>query len=375
MSERRAVSGQPYQKGRKTPKSKKGLIIAGIIIAVIAISASMLWFGNVRAPKVDRNEAGSKGQEYTRPEGVYNVLVVGKDKIAMNTDTLILASLDTRTGKANLLSIPRDTMSNVTRKNKKINAAYGRTGKGDINNLLEEIEGLIGFRPDNYVMIDLDGFVGLIDEIGGVQIDVPRDMKYDDPAQNLHIDIKKGSQVLDGKTAMGFVRYRHGYAEGDIGRVKAQQLFIKAIAKQMMNPANITKINSYATFAMNHVKTDLSMGEMVWFGTQLIKMDADTDIQTFMLPGAPLTYKKLSYYVINEEKALKVINENFNPYDKSISDLDLIDIKSDSDKTEAKPTSSGTTKKEPDSTTTAPDENDKDSSEEQPEDGADQIPD
>src|SRR5690606_21125987 len=116
----------------------------------------------------------------------------------------------------NIISVPRDSLVNVKRKVKKINAAYpagnlnGGGKEGGINQLKRELKTIIGFVPDFYIGIDLDGFERIVDAVGGIDINVPIDMKYDDPTQDLHTNIKKGQQVLNGEDALKFARYRKG---------------------------------------------------------------------------------------------------------------------------------------------------------------------
>ena len=122
----------------------------------------------------------------------------------------------------------------------------------------------MGFRPDKYVIVNFDGIAAIVDAIGGVDYDVPFDMKYDDPSQNLHIDLKKGQQHLDGKQTVGFLRWRHNndytvqYTNGDEGRVENQQKFLKALAGQVLQIKNVTKIRSIAEAVFKNVKTDFS---------------------------------------------------------------------------------------------------------------------
>ena len=135
-----------------------------------------------------------------RKEGVYNFLLLGSDKGGGNADTIIVASYDTKSQKVGVLSVPRDTM--VDRdwsRNGKINAALGHGGP---ELLAEEITKTLGVPIDYYFHINLQGFVALVDELGGVDVDIPVDMNYDDPYQNLHIHFKKGPQHLDGQAAM-----------------------------------------------------------------------------------------------------------------------------------------------------------------------------
>ena len=165
-----------------------------------------------------------------RKEGVYTFLLVGTDMDDGNTDTIMVVSYDTKNQDINIMSIPRDTMINEKWDIKKINSIYSRTGNS-IDSLANRVQKLIGFKPDFYVKVELEMFVELVDLVDGVEFDVPQDMNYDDDWQDLHIHLKKGVQTLNGKDAMGLVRFRR-YSEGDIKRVEVQQNFIKALIKE-----------------------------------------------------------------------------------------------------------------------------------------------
>ncbi len=327
---------------RKKEKKKRGigrtiLMTLGFLLLFAVTVVLTLCFLTIRPPDVS-GDVPSSGENDTQVEertaGRYSVLVVGTDDAGLNTDTILVASLDSKNNIASVMSIPRDTMSNVTRNVKKINAAYAsgaKDGVGNIDNLKKEISYLMGFPVDNYVVIDLTAFEELIDELGGVTIDVPRNMHYDDPYQDLHIHIEKGLQTLNGKDAIGFVRYRSGYAEGDLGRVKAQQLFIQALAEQVANPATITKLPQLTEIILDNMRTDLTYGELVWFVKEAVSVDMTTNLHMFTLPGVAETvkptgsYQALSYYLPYEDEILELVNQYFNPYSNDLVDLNIVD--------------------------------------------------
>lgn len=174
------------QKPPKKKKKGKGKIVALvilIILAVIAAAGALWWKTQVKPPEIpiaeEDKEALPEGVQ--KNDGVYSVLVVGTDKVGLNADTIFVASFDTVNDKISVMSVPRDTMSaNVKRSVKKINAAYSVGGKPNMDNLKKEIRALVGFTPNYYVVVNLDAFAEVIDAIGGVKIDVPRDMNYDE---------------------------------------------------------------------------------------------------------------------------------------------------------------------------------------------------
>lgn len=327
MSDEEELRSTRSGKNKKTHKKRKVrkravVLIVCILLFLIGAGVAFAWL-HVKPPTLNEPE------EETREDGIYNVLVVGTDKVGLNTDTIMVMSLDSINNRANVMSIPRDTMSNVKRSVKKINSAYGigaKDGKGNIDNLKKEVSYLLGFEVDNYVVVNLVAFEEIIDEIGGVTIDVPREMNYDDPYQDLHIHIDEGEQHLNGQEAIGFCRYRSGYAEGDIGRVKAQQLFIEAVAKQLASPSTLTKVPALAEIVLRNMDTDLTNGEIVWFAKEALNVDMSTNLNMFILPGEGRYVNRLSYYLPDGEEILKIVNEYFNPYEEPITELNVVDL-------------------------------------------------
>jgi LCP family protein required for cell wall assembly len=227
-------------------------LILIILVVAVFISYKMM----VRPPSVGQGILQEDGTtaEPTRVQGsgrkqdVYTFLLCGTDDGNGGTDTIMVAAYDVKNQKMNVMSIPRDTMVNVSWSTKKINSSYNA---GGISRLAQEAGNLIGFPLDFYIKVDLKGFVQLIDALGGVEFEVPYNMNYDDPAQNLSIHVKKGMQHLNGADAVGVVRWRKnndgtGYSSGDIGRIQTQQAFLKAVGKKCLNFGNITKVKEFA---------------------------------------------------------------------------------------------------------------------------------
>lgn len=137
---------------------------------------------------------------------------------------------------------------------------------------------MLGVPVDFYVSVDLKGFITLIDQIDGVDFDVPEDMDYDDPYQDLHIHFKKGLQHLNGQQAMEVVRFRHnndntGYGgQQDLGRIGTQQAFLKTVAQKLMKLENVPAM---AETFLKYVKTDLTLGNLVWLANQALSMGGD----------------------------------------------------------------------------------------------------
>ena len=273
-----------------------------------------------------------------RKEGVYTFLLVGTDMDDGNTDTIMVVSYDTKNQDINIMSIPRDTMINEKWDIKKINSIYSRTGNS-IDSLANRVQKLIGFKPDFYVKVELEMFVELVDLVDGVEFDVPQDMNYDDDWQDLHIHLKKGVQTLNGKDAMGLVRFRR-YSEGDIKRVEVQQNFIKALIKECLSIQHWGKIKAYIDLAMKNVETDLEAGSVVWFAANVLGLNGGPalkmeDVTTCTLPGdywgsawSRDTNQQQSYVTIYPKQVVELVNEKFNPYEQKVttSMLDAMSI-------------------------------------------------
>ncbi len=253
-------------------------------------------------------------------EGVYNILICGTDDDGTRTDTIMIGHLDVNDHSVALLSIPRDTLIDGDYSVPKINSVYGGAGKGEagMEALKLTLAGMLGFEVDGYALVDLDAFIDLVDLVGGVDFEVPQDMDYDDPTQDLHIHFTAGMQHLDGQAAMEVVRFRKGYATQDIRRTEVQQAFMQVLAKQCLDEITLSKISGIADIFFENVLTDLTVGNIAYFGQELLKCDFDT-MFTYTLEGEGVNIKGGSYYAIYLDRTLEVINEHFNPYDAEIT--------------------------------------------------------
>lgn len=298
---------------------------------------------------MDEEEFVIEGVETTgdRKKDFYTFLVVGRDTGGGgNTDTILLAAYDVPNQKLNVMSIPRDTMVNISYDIKRINAVYNYSGGGDkgIRALYREVSQLVGFIPDYKVIVEWNAVGELVEAIGGVWFEVPRDMDYDDSTQDLHIHVKAGYRQLSGEEAMGVLRWRHnndgtGYATGDIGRIETQQAFLKAVVAQCLQIKNITKVREFAQVFSNNVQTDLTLGNLVWFAEQAIFGGLSMENVNFItMPGDysaeawSRVYQNMQSYVLPDaDKLLAVVNESFNPYQEARkqSGLDIMSINDD----------------------------------------------
>ena len=206
-----------------------------------------------------------------------------------------------------------------------VKPVYAAFGKGGMTKLAEVVSDQLGIPVDYTVSVDLTGFEALVEAIGGVNFDVPIDMDYDDPIQNLSIHFKKGVQYLNGADAMRVVRFRHnndgsGYGSEDIGRMQTQQNFLKAVAQQTLTLSNVDKVGEFAKIFQQYVDTDLSLGNLAWLGKEAISMGVDK-ISFSTLPNE----WRSPYIYLDPDATLELVNQYLNPYveDRTMEDLDI----------------------------------------------------
>lgn len=226
-----------------------------------------------------------------------NIVVLGVDERAEEhdsgrSDTLFVVMFDTETKNASLLSIPRDTRVRIPDHGwDKINHAYAYGGRELTQQTVEE---LLGLHINNYVMVDFKGFKGLVDAIGGVDINVEKDMYYRDSWDGFTIDIEKGLQHMDGETAIQYVRYRD--EEGDIGRIRRQQHFLMAVYEKISSADMLLHIPGLAQQLTAMIKTDLPINDMLSLGKALHAMVREKGLSMAMVPGTPVYIDDISYW-------------------------------------------------------------------------------
>lgn len=247
------------------------------------------------------------------PDKPINTLFLGLDKVADNTDIMVLVNYDPKNKKATILSIPRDTRVRSNGKIHKINAIY-QIGKED---LVKKVIGeVVGQNVDYVVVVNTKGFKKIIDILGGVEVDVPINMNYDDNSQNFHIHLQKGLQLLDGEKAEQYVRFRYGYKEGDLGRIKANQIFFRAFMEQKMKPEYILKTPEILNEIFKNLKTDMPIEEAIKYALSAKNIKAE-DISFATLPGEPKYISGISYFIYNKEETQKLIENGFNNSDNN----------------------------------------------------------
>lgn len=236
----------------------------------------------------------------------YDSLVNSFDGLS---DTMLMLRFDPSNDQVSVLSIPRDTRTDVGGEVTKINEANREGGPALSAQSVSNLMG--GVAVDRYMRINVQGVEKLIDALGGVKVDVPKDMKYQDDSQHLYINLKAGPQRLDGDKAMQFLRFRYD-DQGDIGRVQRQQLLMRSLIEQALNPTTIARLPKILSVIQSHVDTNLSVEELV----ALVGYTAHTrrsDVQMLTLPGDFSSYNdyELSYWLPNYSEIDQISEQYF----------------------------------------------------------------
>ncbi len=323
------------KKKRRKKKTGKKILLIFLFVLLIA--------GGIFAYKVHRNGGGVSGMlatmighdENTKKSlGEFKVLLLGISTDQENvdlTDTIMVASYNPNTQKATLLSIPRDT---YTGKNaakatayEKINALYNRKHRPD--ETLKAVNEITGLNIEYYVVIKTEALIKLVDVIDGITFDVPIDMDYDDPTQDLHIHLKAGEQEIDGNKAEQLVRFRHNndgtsypeeYGDNDLGRMKTQREFIMQVVRQTAKPGNIFKLGAILDVAKENVFTNIDFNVAKDYIPYIVEFNTE-NLLTDMLPGTTPDWEKtngVSVFVYDKMQTKELIEELF--YNRDIEE-------------------------------------------------------
>ncbi|MBD2189944.1 LCP family protein [Pseudanabaena mucicola] len=310
---------------RRIPFAKIGftlsLLIAvgtGAFIGRVVPITALDWGGLLTGRKPEEVLMEGLGRKLDRP---YQILVMGVDRVLEapsgspesfngRSDTMLLIRFDPKTRAVNMLSIPRDTQVPIPEYGvTKINAANVYGGAALAQEVVSET--LNGVEIDRYVRVDTHGLAALVDAMGGIEINVPKRMKYRDNTQKLNIDLYPGVQTLNGEQAEGFSRFRHD-EDGDIGRIKRQQTVLKAIKDKIASPAVVWSLPELINVMQQHIDSDLSFDEMMAIATFSMTIKPEK-IKANSLKGRPSDPNefRFSYWIVSPEDIEQAIAGKF----------------------------------------------------------------
>lgn len=291
------------------------MIYLAVFVTVVVLSVGLAYV------KVLQSLRHSDSLAHLSPERRrINVLLIGADtreEDVGRSDTLMLISFDPLSGSVGVMSIPRDTRVRIAGRQGygKVNAAFAIGGPQLAK---QTVADTLDVRIDYYVLLDFAAFEKLVDALGGVTIDVPKRMYYVDRAQKLIIDLQPGPQRLDGRRALGYVRFRHD-ALGDIslvdpasgqydGRVERQLQFVRAVAREVTKPRALLRMPRLLRHMLTAIETDMPMEQMVSLVVAALRLKTHS-FHTYVLPGVGGTVQGVSYWIPDLHKARQVLDE------------------------------------------------------------------
>lgn len=325
-------------KNKKVGNTKSTKMVILLIISAImigSISGAVYALFNTRIfeekPKeiLDSSPQEELVEEIEDEDGeeIINFLLVGVDESKALTDVIMIIRLDTVSKQINILQVPRDTyVGDDIVPTGKINSIYNHPNKGEtsINALKRIISQKFKIKIDNYATITLDKFREVVDILGGVPVDVKQDLYWDE-----NYTLEKGKHLLSGWEAEVFIRYRKGYATGDIGRMGATKQFMESLIEMMfdMSTSDAVKI---AGSCYDKITTDLTINEILKLYNTVKKMDKSS-IEFFMVPGDGVSeaYNGHSIYAVDVKSFVEMLNESFRSSDQEklkAKDIDLEDV-------------------------------------------------
>ncbi len=311
----RKAAGEPGRRSRGCCGC--GLIALGTLaLAVILVVAAV--FGFFAQMPVSADSLGD------RKPGVSTVLLCGTDKDGTRTDTMMLIYMDTRENRVGLLSLPRDTLTRTdSGKRAKLNSAYGRNGCGEEGMAwtLTYVQKILGYRPDGYILVDMELVPKVVDLMGGVDVYLDHHIRVETDGVEVYVD--KGQQHLNGEQTLATLRYRYGYANADLGRVQVQRKVIKACMEQWVTPAKLPLFPLVMNLIQEESLTDLELSNFLWMARAILGGMGNLTSDT--LPGYAQSRGGVSYFILYPEKVAQLVNESYNPYRVAI-DADDLDI-------------------------------------------------
>lgn len=274
-----------------------------------------------QAPNVTSDTLSENSSHYARKDGFYTFLLLGSDDGHGNADSIMMVGFDTTTASVGVISIPRDSL--VYREWSsfpKLNAAMGK----GLDQLKAEVSYTLGIPIDFHIHIGIDAFIAVVDAMGGLDYYVPQSMYHDDEGGFI-INLQEGQQHLDGHQTLELVRYR-GYANADIGRTQTQQAVLKALATNLLSWNNFVNIENFIQIFQDHVDTNLSTSDLLWFGKQVFTAASNLNLFTQTLEGrGDGVYNDYRWcYELDKEKTLEIVNTYLSPYKAPRTAEDLL---------------------------------------------------
>lgn len=298
------------------------VFLAAFVGALWFTAQGLPWSSEFRSARPGVTQAPRPGQ-LERREGVYTFLLAATSPSSDLTDCMMAVTYDSREQTVRLLSLPRDTQIDAVRVSDgspltHLNYVYAENG---VEALRAQAAGLLGYPIDYYVIIDPQGFVELVDAMGGVEFNVPQEMDYEDWTQDIHIHLDAGVQLLDGAEALGAALFRHtsdseghtldGYPNGDLDRTAVQRELLAAVLERALSQPQ--HFPDYVSLFLEHVETDLTAPELLELAGKAAGLELPGALEGFLLPGDPGDTPAM--YAPDAQEIRELVNaQRFHPY-------------------------------------------------------------
>lgn len=307
---RRRAELEQRRLAKKRYRRRRVAVYSLVFVIAIILMLFTAWYSYRRG--LDALPASGQAEQRLQ------ILFLGTDELqeaSVRADTVILLSLNTRTGEAGILSIPRDTRVWIPSRQRwdRINAAYAH---GGATMALEAVSNLLNTPVRYYVQTDFQGFEEMIDLLGGVEINIAKEMKYVDRAQGLDIHLLPGRQLLNGEDALKFVRYRDSLGDVSLvdpftehydGRVERQRQFFESLVSKVLSPSSLVKLPRLLSQAFRIVNTNVPWEVVVDLSLSATRFSPDK-VQTGVLPGNSGKINDAWYWIVDVQKAQQAIN-------------------------------------------------------------------
>lgn len=325
------LNEQKYKvKNNKASKKKKHPVLRFIRTIFTLLILFIVLIGFLFYKKVEDNGGGIKGMlctvfgqsvESLETLKRINILVLGvsEDIETQLTDTIILCTYNPQNQSASMLSIPRDTFigknQNTAKGSDKINSLYSKS----VEKTIDAVEKITDIDIDYYIVVKTSSLIKIVDIIGGVDFNVPIDMNYDDPTQNLHIHLSQGMQKINGEKAEQLLRFRHNndntsypssYGDNDYGRMRTQREFIQETIKQTLTLKNIKNARKIINTIFDNIETNLEKKDCIPYIPAATEFDINSIVNT-QLPGESKKCNNLWFFIYDKQKTKKVVSELF----------------------------------------------------------------
>ena len=327
---------------KNTVKKSSAGVAAEDVIKQIGTGAAGQAGASEGAKSADATDDKNNGVEPDPDSRRVNVLLTGIDRVGNNSDVIMLISVDPDSSSASILQIPRDTYINSPSYgfhklgsvysfgfNRALNSGKSEkeavaAGSLELASLLERISGI---SIEGFVSLDRAGLAAIVDSVGGVSVDIPSDLDYDDNSQDLHIHFKKGVTLLDGAGAERFLRFRSGYLTADYGRMDAQKLFVASFIKKVRSELDLPKIIGLSTTLISKVTTNLSPALGLASLPTLLNITPE-NVSMITLKGLSVTRDGVMYEILNKSHALSLFKK-YAGSPRSLSSFDPDSVLSD----------------------------------------------